>query len=149
MTVGKAITAARNRKGLSVAVLASTTRILPATIEAIEADDYRKLPSAVYVRGFVRSIAVVLDMNVERTLTSFDRQVAMPGPGEGDDMPLALTYGEDDVVPEHAPNIRFGTVAAIAMVALMVGFFYLSGQDENVPQAEASTTDVMDSRTVK
>ena len=132
-----------------MAALASTTRILAATIEGIEADDYRNLPSAVYVRGFVRSIAVVLDMNVDKTLTSFDRQVAMPGPGEDEDMPLALTYGEDDVVSEPAPSMRFGTIAAIAMVMFMVGFFYLSAEDENVPQAEASTTDVMDSKTVK
>ena len=149
MTVGKAITAARTRKGLSVAALASTTRILPRTIEAIEADDYTNLPSAVYVRGFVRSIAVALDMNVDRILISFDRQVAMPGPGETDDVPLALTYGEEEVVSAPSPNTRFGTIAAIAMVVLMLGFFYLSGEDENVPQAEASTTDVMDSNTVK
>jgi len=149
MTVGKAITSARERKGFSIAALASTTRILPATLEAIEADDYSKLPSAVYVRGFVRSVAVVLEMDVERTLISFDRQVAMPGPGEGDDMPLALTYGDEEVVVSPTQNMRFGTLAAIALFAVIAGFLFLGVGEENAPQAEASTADVVDSKTVK
>ena len=149
MTVGQSIRAARERKGLSTAAVASTTRILHATIKAIEADDYDALPSPVYVRGFVRSIAVVLEMNVEHTLIVFDRQVAMPGPGEGDEeYSLAVSYGEDDVEPPQAP-VKWGPGLAAAVFLLIVGIFMASAGEDQTPQAEASTADVTDGASVK
>ena len=149
MTVGQTIRAARERKGLSTAAVASTTRILHATIEAIEADDYSALPSPVYVRGFVRSIAVFLDMNVDCTLIAFDRQVAMPGPGEGDEeFELSVSYGEDEVAPPQGP-MKWGAGVAAAIVLLIVGLFMASTSEPQTPQAEASTADVTDGSTVK
>ena len=149
MTVGQTIRAARERKGLSTAAVASTTRILHATIVAIEGDDYAALPSPVYVRGFVRSIAVFLEMNVEHTLIAFDRQVAMPGPGEAEEgYSLAVSYGEDEVEAPQVP-IKWGAGLAAAILLLVVGLFIAGSGETQTPQAEASTADATDGSSVK
>lgn len=149
MTVGQSIRAARERKGLSTAAVASTTRILLGAIEAIEADDFSTLPSPVYVRGFVRSVAVVLDMNVEQTLVAFDRQVSMPGPGEGDeDVSIALSYGADEVEAPRPP-IKWGAGLAAAILLVVVGMFLVGVGEDQTPQAEASTADVTDGTSAK
>jgi len=149
MTVGQSIRAARERKGLSTAAVASTTRILLATVEAIEADDYSTLPSPVYVRGFVRSLAVILDMNVEHTLIAFDRQVSMPGPGEGDEeVSIALSYGDDEVEAPRTP-IKWGAGLAAAILLVVVGMFLVGVGEDQTPRAEASTADVTDGTTAQ
>ena len=73
----------------------------------------------------------------------------MPGPGEGEDVPLAPAYGDEEAVVAPAQNMHFGTLAAIALFAVIAGFLFLGVGEENAPQAEASTTDVVDSKTVK
>jgi hypothetical protein len=72
-TVGQSIRQARQENGLSLADLARTTKIKIEQLEALERDDYSHLPPAAYVRGFVKNIARVLDLN-ERDLLAILRR---------------------------------------------------------------------------
>lgn len=144
MSVGQNIANARARKGMTVAEVAAITRILPGTVAAIEVDDYDELPSDVYVRGFIRSIARVLDMDVQEILLSFDREVSMPGPGESvEAFSLTLPYGGADV-PAEPQQVKFGAGIAVAFLLVAMGLFFAGVGDEPAPRAEASTTDVAD-----
>ena len=51
---------ARERLGLSVADVAAQIKFAPRQIEALEADDFKHLPEAAFLRGFVRSYAKIL-----------------------------------------------------------------------------------------
>jgi cytoskeleton protein RodZ len=67
---GTALREARERLGFSVADAAAQTKLAPRQIEALEADDYQHLPEMAFVRGFVRSYAKVLQIDVQPLLAA-------------------------------------------------------------------------------
>jgi hypothetical protein len=60
---GAALRRMRLGRGLSLDDLAQTLRITRAYLQAIEADDFDRLPPEVYLRGFVRAYARALKLD--------------------------------------------------------------------------------------
>lgn len=60
---GRYIASARASRGMSVEQLSSATRIASRYIDAIEGNDFERLPAAVFVRGYLREIAQVLEID--------------------------------------------------------------------------------------
>ena len=54
-TVGAILTTAREALGISAIEAADLLNLTQRTIEALERDDYERLPSRVYVSGYVRA----------------------------------------------------------------------------------------------
>ena len=53
---------------ISIEELSNTTKITKAYLNAIEADNFTKLPAPVYVRGFITQIAKALRLVPERVV---------------------------------------------------------------------------------
>lgn len=64
-SLGDRLRAVRESKGLTLDDVAKTTRITKAYLKALEDEDYDKLPSKVYARGFLRCYAAFLDISYE------------------------------------------------------------------------------------
>ncbi|MBI1886890.1 MAG: DUF4115 domain-containing protein [Nitrosomonadales bacterium] len=64
-SLGRMLREARERLGLSVADVADQIKFAPRQIEALEADDFRRLPEMPFVRGFVRSYARILHLDAQ------------------------------------------------------------------------------------
>lgn len=60
--VGRVLADARQAKGLTVSEVAEKLKLSGRQIEALEAEDYDRLPAAVFVRGFIRNYARLLDV---------------------------------------------------------------------------------------
>ncbi len=69
-SLGRILREARGRLGLSVADVAAQTKFAPRQIEALEADDFKHLPEAAFLRGFVRSYAKILNMDAQTLLAA-------------------------------------------------------------------------------
>jgi cytoskeleton protein RodZ len=67
-STGKVLAEARERIGLSVADAARQLRLSPRQIEALEADDYARLPGKTFLRGFIRNYARLLQIDPEPLL---------------------------------------------------------------------------------
>ena len=67
-SAGKVLAAARESIGLSVADAARQLRLSPRQIEALEADDYARLPGKTFLRGFIRNYAKLLQIDPEPLL---------------------------------------------------------------------------------
>jgi cytoskeleton protein RodZ len=78
--LGSALAAARRDRGLSVEDVAAATRIRPAIIRAIEADDFDACGGAVYARGHLRSVAQVVGADSRPLVAEFDRRFHQPVP---------------------------------------------------------------------
>ncbi|MFA7240435.1 MAG: RodZ domain-containing protein [Sulfuricellaceae bacterium] len=65
---GKILAQARKEKGLSVADVARSLRLSVRQIEAIDADDFDKLPGKTFLRGFIRNYAKLLQIDPEPLL---------------------------------------------------------------------------------
>jgi cytoskeleton protein RodZ len=68
VSLGTMLREARERLGLSVADVAAQIKFAPRQIEALEADDFKSLPEAAFVRGFVRSYAKILHLEAHTLL---------------------------------------------------------------------------------
>jgi cytoskeleton protein RodZ len=69
-SLGKKLREEREKLGLSVADVAGQTKFAPRQIEALEAEDFKSLPEAAFLRGFVRSYAKILRLDAESLLAS-------------------------------------------------------------------------------
>ncbi len=99
-TVGTILREAREAKGLSVEALYEKTRILTQYIELLEQDRYDFLPEP-YVRGFVRSLTEVLEIDPEPLLDQIHRFLhPEPEPEEAADVAEGMEAA--GVEPERA-----------------------------------------------
>lgn len=73
-TVGEMLKVARLGKNYSLTDVEKTTKIRLKFLEAIENDDYSKLPSLSYAKGFVKNYAEFLGLNSRHILAFFRRQ---------------------------------------------------------------------------
>lgn len=72
-TVGQVLQAARNAQKLDLKDVSRITRIRVNFLEAIEADDYSRLPSGAVARGFIRNYCEFLGLNRLATQAIFRR----------------------------------------------------------------------------
>ncbi len=78
ISVGKTLREARERLGLSIADVASQTKIPARQIEALEADDFQHLPEMTFVRGFVRCYAKLVQVDTQPLLAALPQPAAGP-----------------------------------------------------------------------
>ena len=68
-SLGEILREAREAKGWTVEELFEQTKISPRMIRALETDDVDQFDSPVYLRGFVRQLALALDLDPDWVLT--------------------------------------------------------------------------------
>lgn len=76
MTIGRLVRTKREEKGLSLKVISQQTKIHIGLLECLEADQFDKLPSKTYVRGFIKSTSKILNMDQEFALHLLDMAYA-------------------------------------------------------------------------
>ena len=72
---GALLRRAREAQGLEIADIARTTRISPSYVRAIEAEETRALPAAVYVRGFLQQVAKALRLDPTQVTKTYLKRV--------------------------------------------------------------------------
>lgn len=77
---GRHLATARESGGLSVADVARQLKLSPWQVEAMEADQYQRLPGAVFVRGFIRNYARLVKLDPMPLLAAVQRQRALMSP---------------------------------------------------------------------
>jgi cytoskeleton protein RodZ len=61
----------REHRKLTVEDVSRSTRISGRYLAAIEADDYERLPSATFVRGYIKQLAEVLEVSDRGVVDGF------------------------------------------------------------------------------
>lgn len=68
---GAKLREARERRGLSLRVIADTTKISVSALEALEKNDISKLPGGIFSRAFVRGYANEVGLDPEQVVAEF------------------------------------------------------------------------------
>ncbi len=68
---GGALRREREDRGISLREIATTTKISVRSLEALERNQIARLPGGVFTRAFVRSYAVQVGLDPERTVRDF------------------------------------------------------------------------------
>src|SRR5688572_30562954 len=74
-TVGEKLRQARERSGRTIREMSDLTKIRSDHLEALESGEYHAFSAPVYIRGFVRSYAGALKLNVAETLLELDNEL--------------------------------------------------------------------------
>ncbi|GAC1701463.1 MAG: DUF4115 domain-containing protein [Candidatus Acidiferrum sp.] len=111
---GERLKREREMREVSVNEVTSATRIGPRFLEALENEDWEKLPGGIFNRGFVRAIARFLGLDEEDLLAEYDlahgeQKIEAPAPYQNQ-------------IP--SPPKWIPALAVLAFVALLVGMFY-------------------------
>lgn len=72
-TMGQVFKAARERKRISLSTAAARTRIKIQHLEAMERDDFSKMPAPTYARGFIRMYADFLGLDPAPLIDEYNR----------------------------------------------------------------------------
>jgi cytoskeletal protein RodZ len=113
-TFGERLKRERELREVTVKEIASATRIAPKFLEALENEDWHKLPGGVFGRGFVRSIARYLGLSEENLLSDYD-----------------LARGETSIPGAKKPEERIPSppkwipaLTAVLVIAALVGMVF-------------------------
>lgn len=74
-TVAEQLQAAREARKLTVHEIAETTKIRSDHIRALEAGDFNVFTAPVYIRGFVRTYATLLKLDVPQVMATLDSEL--------------------------------------------------------------------------
>ena len=80
MGVGRRLQQAREARGLSLAQVASRTKIPLRQLSLLEAEDYGRLPQGIFVRGFLRASADVVGLDPDELIRQFQDETGPPAP---------------------------------------------------------------------
>ncbi len=127
-TVGEILLSARERAGLSLEEVGQETRLAVKNLEYLETDNFEALPAKVYVRGFIRTYAAFLNLDVEHLLSKYEVQTGQTHKTKGD-----LWEIEAEVVEERLgsafPVRRLMFPAILLVIALFIVLFIMTRGD--------------------
>jgi cytoskeleton protein RodZ len=122
---GGSLRQARERHGISLRHISTSTKIAAAALEALERNDLSKLPGGIFSRGIVRSYAIEVgldpDATVQRFLECFDQERAPTAQSVATSVPAA----EAEFEQRRRRATRALTFGAVAIPAVMALVYYL------------------------
>ncbi|MGH8453002.1 MAG: helix-turn-helix domain-containing protein [Nevskiales bacterium] len=133
---GEMLRHARESRNLTIADLAGQTRLSRAVLEALEKNDFANLAMPVYVRGYFRKCAHVLNLPEDRLLQAYADWTGTPLTPQ----PLPVTVNEplrEYASPTRTPSWRYVLIIAIVLGAVL---WWFGSGEEIASQAPAQTT---------
>lgn len=119
-TIGEILTEARLKKRASVEDVARQTKIQSTYLRHIEANKFSQLPSATFVRGFIKNYARAVGVKPDTALAVFRRDFVEDR--RGNIVPRGLTQ------PLTAPSIitpRRTIIAAFSALGILIALFFI------------------------
>jgi len=116
-SAGAALRNAREEAGLSIDAVAQQLKLAPRQVQAIEDDDYARLPGRTFVRGFVRNYARYLNLDPDTVVGLLPGADVAPALERPTITPSGRPMGE---LPADAPGRRGSARWAIPLLLLTI-----------------------------
>lgn len=119
---GKRLRAGREAVGMSQSDVSVQLRLPVATIDALEHDRYDALPESIFVRGYLRSYATLLELAVDDVLESYNQTVgAQPQPHlHSQRMPSQVGSGHR--------RMRYASALIVVLLAALVAVWWYNNE---------------------
>ena len=116
-TIGEQLRLAREERGIPLREISDETRISIRYLEAIEADDFKRLPGGIFNRSFVKAYARCIGYDEKKAVEAYSRSLQ---DSEGSDEVITTPYQSKvytDVPATRSPILT--VVLAIIILALL------------------------------
>ncbi|HUT40859.1 MAG TPA: helix-turn-helix domain-containing protein [Gammaproteobacteria bacterium] len=116
--IGRQLAAARKGRKLDVETVARELKLDAAIVRALESDDRTALPAPIFVQGYLRSYARLLDLPVQELLARYAETTAAPPP-------LTVTRIKRKVPVLQMPSTRLiRNVVLVLLTGIMIWLAY-------------------------
>ncbi|NQW05669.1 MAG: helix-turn-helix domain-containing protein [Acidobacteria bacterium] len=114
---GTELKQARERQGISLRQIATSTKISVVALEALERGDFSQLPGGIFSRSFVRSYAIEVGLDPDGVVEQFLVELGAARPA-ADDSPRPAVTDDDRAFLER--QRKAGVYLRAALVVLVV-----------------------------
>src|SRR6185369_969342 len=118
-SIGEKLRLERETRGIALREISEHTRISMRYLEAIEGDDYQRLPGGIFNRSFIRAYAKFIGYDEHTAMEDYARTLRERGETEEDSSsrPRSSVYTDDAAVPHRSP-VKTLILAIIILAAL-------------------------------
>jgi cytoskeletal protein RodZ len=95
-SIGEKLRLARETRGIALRDISEQTRISKRYLEAIETDDYRRLPGGIFNRSFIRAYAKAVGYDEQQAIEEYAQTMRERGESEEDASKRKSTVYTDD-----------------------------------------------------
>ena len=121
---GRRLRVQRQSKGLEVVRIAAQLHLRPSLVEALEHDQYEKLPNPVFVAGYLRNYARLLGMDPEAIVSAY----RAANPNVEPPPPRVVRTAKSEIGGSHI-LVRLVSLALIAGVIGMLALWWQNRAD--------------------
>lgn len=127
MVVGGILRDARISAGISVSEVANKLNLTAQAVEAIEHNQYERLPGLTFARGYIRSYAKLLGLDSNELAQHFDRQM-------GQSLPPKSVKSVDQVRESRRVSRGMLQFSVFFVFLIVLGALYYAWQVFNSPE---------------
>ena len=121
-SVGLQLRRAREARGMTVEGVGAAIKLAARQVEAIESDDYARLTSATYARGFIRNYASLMGLDAQALLAQLDRHEVRARPQLVEQANVGVAMPSQSARRKWMLPLLALSVPALAAIALYVWF---------------------------
>jgi cytoskeletal protein RodZ len=114
-TIGEQLRLAREQRGIPLREISDETRISVRYLEAIEANDYKRLPGGIFNRSFVKAYARCVGYDEKEAVEAYARHMRDQGE-PGDDV---VTTPHHSKVYTDAPATRSPVLTVVLAILIL------------------------------
>jgi cytoskeletal protein RodZ len=135
-SIGEKLRLAREARGIALREISEQTRISIRYLEAIETDDYKRLPGGIFNRSFIRAYAKFVGVDEHGALEDYSRTLRERGESDDDGSKThhSLVYTDDGAANSrsHLKTLILAIVIlAVLSLAVWAGLhFYQQRQQQ-------------------
>lgn len=123
--IGEKLRLERETRGIALRDISEHTRISMRYLEAIETDDYRRLPGGIFNRSFIRAYAKFIGFDEEQAIEEYTRTLRDQGESSEDAPPKpfrSLVY-TDDSATQSRSGLKTLMLAIIILALLSLAIW--------------------------
>lgn len=121
---------AREKKGLEIKDVAQQLRLSKQFIIDIENDDYSRISSLVYARGYLRAYAKLLDLSSDEIIDAFKKLGLTDGPSSPNAQ--VISYSKIKITKKRSHRLRWSSIGIFVVLLVAVALWW-HGKNANKP----------------
>jgi cytoskeleton protein RodZ len=148
---GEQLRTAREARNISLREVSEQTRISMRYLEAIETDDYQRLPGGIFNKSFIKSYARYIHFNEDEALEGYTRTAREQGesPDEVASTPYQpRVYTDDSARSPIVTGLLTVVILAVISLGVYAGLhWYLRQRNANAPRDNNAAATIVQTNT--